>query len=318
MNRPGVDAIVIGAGVIGLTSALSLTEAGFHVEVWTAESPDTTTSMAAGAMWGPYLAEPLDRVTAWSRYTHDVLQELSSDPATGVRLVTGVEAARSPASPPAWSTELADFRMCTPTELPAGFSAGWRFTAPLVEMPQYLGYLQERLVAGGGSIKIKTVRHLREAAAEAPLIINCTGMGARTLVPDPTVHPIRGQLVVVENPGIGTFFSEDTGDSPDLTHWYPFGETLVLGGTAEPGGWNRQPIPEAAAAIIRRCAQIEPSLHDARVLAFRVGLRPTRPTVRLQAQTLDTARLIHNYGHGGAGVTLSWGCAQNVVDLALE
>jgi D-amino-acid oxidase len=147
--------------------------------------------------------------------------------------------------------------------------------------------------------------------------VNCAGIGARDLVADGSLFPIRGQLVVVKNPGLHEFFSEDTGASPDLTHWYPYGDTLVLGGTAQTDDWNREPDPAVAAAIIRRCTEIEPRLADAEVLAHRVGLRPTRGAVRVEEESKRGARIIHNYGHGGAGVTLSWGCAVDVVQLAL-
>ena len=52
---------------------------------------------------------------------------------------------------------------------------------------------------------------------------------------------------------------------------------------------------------------------EARVITERVGLRPCRPEVRLEAETLPGGRVLwHNYGHGGAGVTLSWGCAREL------
>jgi D-amino-acid oxidase len=76
------------------------------------------------------------------------------------------------------------------------------------------------------------------------------------------------------------------------------------------------PDPATAAAVLERCATLVPALRAARVLEHRVGLRPTRPAVRLEAGLLDDGRpVVHDYGHGGAGVTLSHGCAAEVVEL---
>ncbi|MFM7282729.1 MAG: FAD-dependent oxidoreductase [Planctomycetia bacterium] len=65
-------------------------------------------------------------------------------------------------------------------------------------------------------------------------------------------------------------------------------------------------------SIIERCARLEPGLRDATVLGTSVGLRPARSAVRLEPESSPAGRIVHNYGHGGAGVTLSWGCAQEV------
>ncbi|GAA0903145.1 FAD-dependent oxidoreductase [Virgisporangium aurantiacum] len=317
MPRSLTDVVVIGAGVSGLTTAIRLAEAGRRVSVWTADEPLATTSMAAGAMWGPYLVEPLDRVQAWSAETLHELRHLADEPGTGVRLVAGVEASREPVKPPDWGSQLDQFRMCAPVELPNGFATGWRFVAPLVDMPVYLTYLQRRLRAAGAEICLRRIGSLAEAASAAPVVVNCAGIGAHDLVPDPELFPVRGHLVVVENPGITEFFSEDTGSSPDLLHYAPHGNTVVVGGTAEPRQWTREPDPSIATAIITRCATVEPRLRHARVIGHRVGLRPTRPRVRVEADRVGHAVVVHNYGHGGAGVTLSWGCASEVTTLAV-
>ncbi len=91
----GQSVIVVGAGVIGLTTAVVLAEAGFAVRVLAKQMPENTTSAAAGAMWGPYLVEPRDRVQAWAEYSLRTFTGLAETPGTGVRLVTGIEASRS-------------------------------------------------------------------------------------------------------------------------------------------------------------------------------------------------------------------------------
>ena len=190
---------------------------------------------------------------------------------------------------------------------------GFRFTAPLVDMPKYLGYQMDRFRMAGGEIDLRKIHTVTEAAEDAPVVVNCTGIGARSLVPDEGVWPIRGQLVVVENPGIDEFFSEDTGLSSELRHIYPHGDTVVLGGSADDGSWSLEPDPETSRRIIQQCAEIDPRLSSARVVGHRVGLRPTRATVRVEEESAGANQsVLHNYGHGGAGLTLSWGCAQDI------
>ncbi len=128
-------------------------------------------------------------------------------------------------------------------------------------------------------------------------------------------RPHTGQLAVVSNPGIDKFFSEDTGSSPDLAHYLPHDGTVIVGGVAVRGDWAREPDPAVAEAILARCAEIEPLLRGAEVLEHRVGLRPTRPQIRVEAEGPGDTFLIHNYGHGGAGVSLSWGCAAEIREL---
>ncbi|MEV4078348.1 FAD-dependent oxidoreductase [Nonomuraea fuscirosea] len=299
--------VVVGAGVSGLTTAVVLAEAGHNVHVITAELPGVT-SLAAGAMWGPYLVEPKDKVDQWSHESLLTLQELAADSATGVRLTSGIEASRTAQNPPDWATTLPGFQPCAPAELPEGFTTGYRFTAPLIDMPTYLDYLRRRLDAAGVSIELRTLSSL-EDAQPAATIVNCTGLSARSLAHDPGVRAIRGQQLVVTNPGLTEFFSEDTGTSPELLCIYPHGDIAVLGGTAIDGDESLEVDHQAAEAILTRCRAVEPRLAQVEILGHRVGLRPTRDQVRVEADPIEGRTLLHNYGHGGAGVTLSWGCA---------
>ena len=192
-------------------------------------------------------------------------------------------------------------------------------------MPTYLGYLHARFEAASGRVEAATVRSLPAAGRErgARAVVNCTGAGARDLVPDPSVTPYRGQVVVVANPGISEFFIGPADDEADLVYLFPHGDTAVLGGTEAAGDWNTQPVPALADRILRDCAAVEPRLRGAHILGHRVGLRPFRPQIRLEAEPAadpGEARpadplVVHNYGHGGAGITMSWGCAREAAAL---
>lgn len=306
----------MGAGVIGLTTAITLAEAGHHVHVLAAEPPQSTTSAAAGALWGPWLAAPDDRATQWAAETLDVLTGLAHQPASGVRMTSGLDVSAADHALPSWFDLLPDVRPCTSDELPDGYPYGIRYTAPLLDMPAHLTYLVERLHTSGTVIEPGRAASIAAVADQAPVIVNCTGLGARTLVQDQQLHPVRGQHLIVTNPGITDFLEVDTGDSPELIAVYPHGDHVVLGGTAQPGSWNLEPDPATADAILARCAAAQPLLTQVDILDHRVGLRPTRPQVRLEAQDLGSgAKIIHNYGHGGAGVSLAWGCAASVLAL---
>ncbi|MDP9796563.1 D-amino-acid oxidase [Catenuloplanes nepalensis] len=307
--------LIIGAGVSGLTTGVLLAEAGMSVHVRTAAPPSESTSCAAGAIWDPLYATH-ERVPLWSGVAYRTFAELAvSAPDAGVRMLDGIEASRTRTTPAEYASALPGYRLCGPDELRPGFTAGWRYHAPVVDMPVYLEHLQRRLKAAGGTMSIGYAPRLADVAGEAPVVVNCTGPGAASFVPDPTVTPIRGQLVVVENPGLDEFFAEHTDDLREMTYLLPQGPLLLLGGSAEPG---RADVAEDAAVAERikaRCALIEPRITSLPVLGHRIGIRPVRDPVRVEHELVGGHHVVHNYGHGGAGVSLSWGCAAEVREL---
>ncbi|MFD7684383.1 NAD(P)/FAD-dependent oxidoreductase, partial [Streptomyces sp. NPDC060187] len=278
MEQPGNDeVIVVGSGVVGLTTAVVLAEAGRRVRVWTREPAERTTSAVAGALWWPYRIEPKARARAWALTSLTVYEELAARPAdTGVRVVEGVMGETRLDELGDWAARVPGLRTATAEEYPG--TALWA-RLPLIDMPVHLRLLQDRLLGAGGTIEEREVTDL--SGVPAATVVNCTGLGARSLVPDPAVRPVRGQLVIVENPGIRDWLVSTDPASGTTTYVFPQPDRLVLGGTTDEDDWSREPDPEVAAAIVERCAALRPEVAGARVLDHRVGLRPVRETVRL-------------------------------------
>jgi len=302
-----VRALVVGAGVVGLTCAVRLAESGHDVHVLARELPLETTSAVAAAWWYPYRALPYDRVTAWARRTYDVLAGLATDDATGVVMRDSLEVHRRPVDEPWWAQAVP--ALTRELSLPSGYVNGWRFIAPVIEMPTYLAYLVTRLHEAGGDL---TRMALSALPRHGDVVVNCTGLGSRLLAGDHTLQPVRGQVMRLEQVGIERVWL----DSDAITYVVPRAGDVVIGGTSDEGSWDLRPNPATAESILRRATELVPELDGARVLGHRVGLRPARDQVRLDLQPRSgAAPVVHCYGHGGAGVTLSWGCADEVAGL---
>ncbi len=300
--------VVVGAGVVGLSCAVRLLERGHAVSVVARDLPLETTSSVAAALWYPYRAYPFERVTGWASTTYGELAKLAADERTGVVLRQGTEVLGSPAPDPWWASAVPG--LTRTGEVPAPYLAGWTFEAPVVEMPVYLPWLVQRVEALGGTLTRMALSGLPD---QAEVVVDAAGLGARLLGSDPSVLPVRGQVVRLAQVGLERWWLDSAGP----TYVVPRSHDIVVGGTDEEGVWDRTPSAEVTASVLARARALVPELARAEVLGVRVGLRPARPTVRLDAGTTPTGtRVVHCYGHGGAGVTLSWGCADEVADLA--
>lgn len=314
----GVRATVVGAGVAGLTTALRLLEAGWQVRVVTADPPEATTSALAAAVWFPTHVGPPERVQPWGSRTFDVLaaQAARGEPA-GVVMRDTLVLGRAPLGEPDWVTSVGPVRAADPGDLPPGYTHGLHFQVPLVEMPVYLRALGALVTRAGARVEGRRVQSLDELCHDgADAVVNCSGLGARTLVGDESVYPVRGQIVRVANPGL-TVSVRDEHHPEGRAYVHPRSTDCILGGTLDEHDWSTDVDPAVAASILRRCLDLVPALAGVSVLEHPVGLRPGRPEVRLEVDPAYRSgpRVVHNYGHGGAGVTLSWGCAEEVVRL---
>ena len=295
--------IVVGAGVSGLSCAVRLLEAGHRVDVLARDLPLETHSATAAALWYPYRAFPPDRVLGWAAASYDVFARLAADhPQAGVRMVPGTEVLNGADPQPWWASAGPSLSAVEP--VPEGYAAARTFTAPVVEMPVYLPWLATRVVALGGTI---TRLPLQALPPGGDVVVNCAGLGARLLAADLKLAPVAGQVLHLEQRGLDRWWLDESGP----TYVVPRSRDVVVGGTATDGEWSRTPSAEVTRDILERACRLVPELRGARLLLARVGLRPARPAVRLERD----GRVVHCYGHGGAGVTLSWGCAEEVVGL---
>ncbi len=320
----GPDVVVVGAGVIGLTTAVRLLEAGARVLVRTAGAPLGTTSAIAGAMIGPVYGDPAEPVPGWLRASDAVFRRLANEPASGVSVRSGrlLSAPASGDRLPTWAPTVPGFRPLSGhldrgDELPPGFSTGMRAELPFADMPLYLAWLTDRVGRLGGRIELGPIRSLEDAGRGADVVVNCAGSAAGELAGDPSMTPIRGQHVIVDAPWL-TEFVYEVGGGPAWVGVMPHGRRVVLGGVREPGSTDLVPDPAVTGAILERCIAAVPGLADAPVIGVEVGIRPGRPSVRVEREgAADGWGVVHNYGHAGNGVMLSWGCADAATALAL-
>ncbi len=304
MSLPSVA--VVGGGVIGRTCALELARAGHAVTLVTAAAPEETTSSKAAALWRPFAAFPEDLVVDWSSRAHERLTPLTADPESGVRIVPGTEVQRSVEPDTAWLERVPD------ATVERNGDGHWvvRAAVPLIDMSRHLPWLRRRGAAAGVTEVSRRIGSVDEAAAIADLVVLATGLETNDLVPNAGMYPIQGQVVRVANPGGVEWFIDEHPDG--VVYIIPRIDEVVVGGTEIVGAADTTIDPELERRIIARAAEVMPWIAEAPMTSRAVGLRPGRDAVRLER----TGDVIHCYGRGGAGVTMAFGCAEDVVALA--
>jgi len=318
---------IIGAGVSGLTCGVVLAEHGYRTAILAKEIGQQTTSSVAAAVWFPYHVEPAERVIPLALETYQVLLDLARFPESGVSIIESRQFLRTgEIEIPDWAIPLGAQRLSSvATGLRpvwdgaqrGGYSlkSGFSLRVPLMDTTIYLDYLAARFRKAGGEIHANVrFETLDDVDAEFDLVINCAGIGARELVLDADLEPHRGQVAIVpKSEGLSAAIVCD--DEP-LMYAIPRANDCVFGGTNDVSD-NLVADPATTSRIVAEASRVL-NIDKPLVLAERVGLRPFRPSgVRLERDRLRDGRtVIHNYGHGGAGFTLSWGCAREVLELA--
>jgi D-amino-acid oxidase len=316
---------IVGAGVSGLTCGIAFAERGYRTAIFANEIGRQTTSGAAAALWFPYDAEPANKVIPWALETSRTLVDLARNSDNGVSMIELRQFSRTDKIEiPEWAIPLGARRLSSSVissgvetsldGMSGNFANGFAITVPLMDTTIYLDYLANRFLKTNGQIT-ENVRFekLEDVDPKFDLVINCAGIGARELVGDIDLQPHRGQVAIV--PRIKDFPYAVVCDDAPLMYAIPRRNDCVFGGTNELSD-DLAADSATTTRIVAECSRAL-KIEKPNVVAERVGLRPFRKSgVRLeQARLGDGRTVIHNYGHGGSGFTLSWGCAKDVLQL---
>ena len=340
MASEQLQVAVLGAGVIGLSVATHLStqlKRRAVVTVVSEKFSPHTTSDKSGAILVPFelAKDPRDsdedpeRIERWVRQTLKLCDRLHSSVdayETGISLVHGYYANEQLGEEdPWWSSLVKGCRRVGREErrrysIPDVFNHVLAFGTYTVDCKIYLPWLLKQFVQNKGIVERRRVENLSELGSY-DIVVNCTGLGARTLMGDSSLHPVRGDSVIVKAPWVKEFQFLLRRDS--VTYVFPRVNSVLLGGTLVDNVWSEEPSKEATSAVLLRCSAVVPSLAKAEVVTTAAGLRPARSRVRLEREVNEEtgSTLIHCYGHGGQGVLLHWGCALEVgqiVDMHLK
>jgi D-amino-acid oxidase len=303
---------ILGAGVSGLTCGVRLLEDGHYVTIVARDLPQETTSAVAGAVWFPYRVAPNERTGPWAQACYERFARLTTEGAPISMVELTMLYPERLTEEPWWLDAVPGDRVraSATDELPDGYGDGRAVQVPCIQAPAYLDWLTQRYTDAGGRLEQRAVATLEELRGQ--VIVDCAGVGATALAADTALKPVRGQVAYVKSDAPLRFMVDETGPNA-LAYVLPRPDVVVLGGTAEEGDDDLTPREHTTRDILERCRRLQPELEHATLVGAAVGLRPARPFVRLELDTLSDGRpLVHDYGHGGSGFTLSWGCADEV------
>ncbi|MFC0605743.1 FAD-dependent oxidoreductase [Winogradskyella pulchriflava] len=306
------SATVIGCGIIGLTSAIKLQENKLKVTIVAKESFKNTLSHKVGAIWFPFEIQPKEKANRWAALAYKTYQDDVKD-GNGVAFIPFITSYNDHSNTD-WVHQLpkASVKEASSSELPKGIRKAFVSIVPLAEPQLYLPYLFQRFLDNGGVFKEKKVTSLQEAAALDELVVNCTGLGAKQLCNDKDLQPMRGQILRCKKMNIPSY--ADSTKKGALSYIINRSEDCILGGTDYDNDWNINVDLNDTELIKERFLNISQSQKAPTIIEEIVGLRPKRSAVRFEFDK-HFPNIFHNYGHGGAGFTVAWGCAIELVEI---
>lgn len=322
---------VVGAGVIGVTTAIELQKRfrNAKIEIIADKFYDDTVSHVAAGIFRPgtSFSGPTEEITQkWledSYFYWDDIRKSAEGVKAGVIEVSGyIFSSEHPEI--VRNTFLEKicpvYRQATKEELnlcPGQWKYGSYYLTLLTQSSFYLPWGIDKFLARGGKLIREKVDSLENLGLKYDTVVNCSGLGARFLCNDRHMVPVRGQVIKVKAPWIKTFFYADFD-----TYILPGIDSVTLGGCRQYESWDLNVNKYDGLKIKEQCERLVPSLKDAEVIGHKVGLRPHRSVVRVEKERKNIngniVKIVHNYGHGGYGVTAAPGTALYACNLVQE
>ncbi|CAD5124406.1 DgyrCDS12690 [Dimorphilus gyrociliatus] len=318
---------IVGAGVIGLSTGLcikNLLPAARLTIIADTFNPDTTSDVAGG-VWEPHFVTYPDKqeLSKWQKTTFNYIFDLSVRPNAheyGAFMCPSLILESDKVEKPDWSDIVVGFNILSKDEIKrrtgVEYETGWTFNTLVLEGSKYLPYLTNELRKQGVNFEKRKLNSLEELT-NYDVIVHCTGYGARKLVGDDNVVGYSGQVIKVDALHMKYFITSPT------AYVIPRSDGLIMGGTLIEGDESRIPDEQHTKMIYEDCCKLLPQLHGCKILKVLKGIRPYRKNgVRLEKEVKiigsKKLNIVHNYGHGGNGVTLHWGCALRAASLVKE
>ena len=361
--------LVAGAGVIGLRTAIELARRNVEVVLRAPHDPvQESCSVVAGGYWMPFHCDG-PSVEKWALETLDELHHFAQSQSDLVEIVPAVIFYRGrPQEAPswtkhprldfqhltvemmAWQNEVHRLKLPPLNELKeAGYLHSWFFRSVVVNTPAMLNhFLNELTSVHGADVDVQSgttfqsLEHLQDSASEmdCQMVINCTGLGAREVVPDPDVVPARGVLLHFDrdacvrrspvahgsygpnsNDVVISVFEEPWASETQPAYLIPRGSSIVVGGTYLEGDEETLVRDAERKKILKNAEMLGIDLDSVAIKHESVGFRPYRSPVRCEfdksGTVSDRIPIFHSYGYGGSGWTVDVGAARECADRVL-
>ena len=257
---------VVGTGAVGLATARLLVERGFKVSVYTKDLPPNTTSNIAGGQWFPFTVYDVDCLTpefeeqfaTATEFSYKRYQTLVGD-YYGVRWLPNFQMADTPLPTNGLLSRtgmlfpmLPEFSELGPGHHPFPFRYARRFDTMFIQPPIYLDAMLREVRISGVPVEVRAFRDAQDLLSlQEPVIVNCTGLGAKDLFGDEELTPIKGQLTVLLPEEEVTYATM----APEL-YMFPRRDGIILGGTHERGVWDLAPDPDEESRIVTQHGDI--------------------------------------------------------------
>ncbi|MDQ6758163.1 MAG: FAD-binding oxidoreductase [Bacteroidota bacterium] len=304
---------VVGAGISGLATAFVLRKAHHSIKIIAKDFSPNITSNRAAAFWFPYHIRNDERGIGWCKHSYEIYKNFAENNETGVSIKRLIKVVRPNVKEEEdiWFSFMPEgsYHIMKKHEIPKGNAIGYDVLVPLIETQIFLPWLTNELQKMNIEIEKKEINSFDEIE-NAELIINCSGLASQHLCNDKELIPIRGQVALLEPNNFPFIFL----DNEMPLYIVPRKDAVIVGGTFEEGINDAICEPATLDKILDNAYKAFPELKEKKIIGNWAGLRPYRPLVRVERER----NIIHNYGHGGSGFTLAWGCAEEVARLVGE